>query len=381
MAFMDRYFWLHVDKNSGDGCWIWGGLMFPSGYGRLCFKQEDSWRSFLAHRVSYELNIGPIGEGLVICHTCDNRACVRPDHLYAASQKQNMRDMVRKGRGIKSENSTFGRHPELVQGEAHHAAVLTEVQVKEIRTRYADGMTPCRQLSEEYGVTMTQIRRIATGKVWRHVPFEGPIVRRKGGVTKKVRPLRAKQTLGGRALPVLTQEKRERLENRFWSKVDKSQECWVWTAACSPRGYGSFSVSLNEKWVQRNAHRVSYELTYGPLPVGLFVCHKCDNPSCVRPDHLFLGSQKDNLADMARKRRGTLGDKATARRFIDRMPRGEANVSAKLTSIQVLEIRELALQKKSFSEIARLFRVSDSTIRDIAIGKTWKHINGHIIKR
>lgn len=87
------------------------------------------------------------------------------------------------------------------------------------------------------------------------------------------------------------------IEN-FWSKVNKTSTCWEWSASCS-NGYGSCSFQ-GKPW---RAHRLSYTLTYGEIPSGMLVCHKCDNPACVNPEHLFLGSHKDNFQDMVAKGR------------------------------------------------------------------------------
>lgn len=89
------------------------------------------------------------------------------------------------------------------------------------------------------------------------------------------------------------------VKDRFWAKVRVAPGCWEWAAAKNGKGYGRIYA-----WgKQQSAHRVSYALAYGPIPLGLFVLHHCDNPGCVNPNHLFLGTQKDNIHDMLRKGR------------------------------------------------------------------------------
>lgn len=89
---------------------------------------------------------------------------------------------------------------------------------------------------------------------------------------------------------------------RFWQYVDKTNECWNWTKCLNEKGYGIFGV--DGKKVDR-AHRIAYRLCVGEIPAGLFVCHHCDNPKCVRPDHLFLGTNLDNVKDMFLKNRNS----------------------------------------------------------------------------
>lgn len=92
----------------------------------------------------------------------------------------------------------------------------------------------------------------------------------------------------------------KQMEERFWKKVDKSGECWIWKAFKNKQGYGRFGLRASECV---NAHRVSYVIAYGEIPDDYFVCHKCDNPSCVRPEHLFAGTRQDNIDDMMIKMR------------------------------------------------------------------------------
>ncbi len=140
--------------------------------------------------------------------------------------------------------------------------------------------------------------------------------------------------------------------DRFWASIEKTETCWIWTSHFNDAGYGT--LSINKKHVR--AHRFSYELHYGVDPGELFVCHHCDNPACVRPDHLFLGTHEDNMADMSAKDR--------AGRVI-----GDANLRQKLTAEDVQCIRSLKDSGRTQADVARENRVAPSTISRIWAGK------------
>lgn len=168
----------------------------------------------------------------------------------------------------------------------------------------------------------------------------------------------------------------------FWRHVDKAPDdaCWIWTASRNPKGYGYFR---NRKRTVL-AHRMAWELTYGPIPDGLLCLHHCDNPSCVHPDHLFLGTAADNTLDMMRKGRHgpevfpaykIMGENHWSYKYPESVPRGEAVGTSKLTEGQVLEIRAAyAAGNVSKAALARQYGVSHHTIRFILSRKSWRHI-------
>jgi hypothetical protein len=152
-------------------------------------------------------------------------------------------------------------------------------------------------------------------------------------------------------------DKRTDTATRFWPRVSKSDSCWMWIAAIDSRGYGKFW--LRGRTVK--AHRVAYELTYGAIADDdpRIVCHHCDTPLCCRPDHLFLGTSKENTADMIRK---------------GRERRGITHGCAKLTEADVLRIRDDRARGRSLISIAADYGVSVGHISSIALRRIWKHL-------
>lgn len=149
----------------------------------------------------------------------------------------------------------------------------------------------------------------------------------------------------------------ERLLN--FIKVDDNTGCWNWTGALHWKGYGK--ITINGKSCR--AHRVSYELHREPIPQGLYVLHHCDNRSCINPEHLFLGTHADNMADMTEKGRGRLGSRGK---------RGETNHCAKLTETDAREIRSAV--GISGVALATKYGVSPRQVLRIRAGKKWAHL-------
>ena len=162
------------------------------------------------------------------------------------------------------------------------------------------------------------------------------------------------------------------VKDRFFEKVKKSPSCWEWVGPKNNKGYGTMTVGSRTDGTRsyKFVHRISWELHNGPIPEhdsthGTCVCHKCDNPSCVNPDHLFLGTHSDNMADMAVK--GRASKEPT---YI-----GENHPIAKLDDSKVRQIRKYhSAGACTQLWLAQVYGVSNRTIANVANNEYWKHV-------
>ena len=147
--------------------------------------------------------------------------------------------------------------------------------------------------------------------------------------------------------------------DRFWQRVAKGVDCWLWTRGCYPSGYGKIAVGKRAF----RAHRIAWELTRGPIPDGLFVLHACDNPPCVRPDHLFLGDRLDNARDALKKGRlmipRLVATAEVVRVIRSEYRRGTAGPGRKAGSLRDLSIR---------------YKISKRAVFEIVHRLSWRHL-------
>jgi HNH endonuclease len=154
--------------------------------------------------------------------------------------------------------------------------------------------------------------------------------------------------------------RRTPVTERVWLWITRRgpDDCWEWAAARSPRGYGKLAVD-RKHW---RAHRLVWTLTHGEIPSGMVVCHRCDNPPCCNPSHLFLGTDADNLKDARDKGR-----------LIVSRP-GETNGWAKLNADQVRELRRLRASGWTLARLAAKYQIAFQTVSNIARRDVWRHI-------
>jgi hypothetical protein len=246
-------FWPRVDKTPGQGpngdCWIWTGGKTSVGYGLIAIggKRQS------VHRLSYELSNGPIPEGLIVRHKCDNPLCVNPAHLEVGTHKDNTNDMIQRGR--------------LAQGPKRKSK-LSEESVISIRFKHLSGTTQS-QLAKEFNVSISTINGIVLGRTWQYLISSQPA---KGRTNQKWH------------CPELTENQLKLFEQ----KISKnSGSCWLWIGALDKLGYGRFSIRTSKKTRPYTAQVVAFNI-YKDCSFGMPIIQNCGNKLCVNPDHLAL---------------------------------------------------------------------------------------------
>lgn len=305
---IEECFWSKVKKT--DACWEWQGSIGLRN--RLHFKYAG--KAFQANRVSWEIHKGAIPTGYRILNSCGNRLCVHPDHLFMK---------VLSGK-VPPEDAFWDNVNKTGdcwewRGDSHVFAV--------------NGIA-------------TYVHRYSWELANGPIPVDNYVIQRCKNESC-VRPDHLYLSDTRAIVPT---------EQRFWDKVNKTSTCWLWRGGTCGKGYGHFGYG--DKCGM--SHRYSWELHFGPIPDGLFVLHRCDTPACVRPDHLFLGTNQDNVDDMWEKGRGQLG---------------EDHHQSYITEEMVRELRRLRKSGFTYAELEKLpWSPSQHAIWCICNRKTWKHV-------
>lgn len=242
-----------------DSCMEWPRGKNRSGYGQL-----QTWHKtfeHLVHRQAWIWTYGQLPDGLFVCHHCDNPPCFRPSHLFLGSQTENMRDGARK----KRVGPTKRLPPPLERPK--RVPRFTAREIERIRRLYESGLSQ-REIGFRFGVFQATIGKIGIRLGWKRVQAQS----------------------------------RLELLKELLQQPPANDACLLWPeGARNKQGYGGVKIDGRDLMV----HRVAFAFANGPIPKGKMVLHRCDNPACFRPSHLFLGTQLDNMRDCAAKGRFT----------------------------------------------------------------------------
>lgn len=348
-------FWEKVEKRGVGECWLWKGGTLNSGFGLFQMPNDSPIKTSTAHRIAYQFAVGEIPKGKVVSQSCEEKLCVNPRHLVLRAhngerprkartidpylkfwnqvERYGERDCWNwKGKATFSWKGEDGKQHFMIPAKC--ALFFSGVEVtKETRIFSTCGTARCCNpkhirlgdipieeqiqasiVKQDNGcwiwqgetTTLGQPRWHASGQValltqlYRSVHSNVSSVRFNHDVwiIPECGTLLCVNPTHLLLLPY--SEARQRLTPlRFWSFVEKTDGCWLWKGGKDDAGYGRFCINRGNT----GAHRYSYALTKGPIPHNRIVCHTCNNPPCVNPNHLYAGTPKSNGEDMAKHKR------------------------------------------------------------------------------
>lgn len=297
------------DRDDPEKCWIWkGDADSKNQYGS--FKLAGGL--FGPHRISYELYIGEIPKGMLICHKCDNMKCINPNHLWIGTKQDNARDASSKGI--------------LKMGEQKTLSKLKEADAIFILNN--KGKISQNKLAKQFNVSPSTIQNVVDSKSWKY--------------------------LHNKTIFNIPNHEQTYIKfiDRFDASITKIKNgCWNWDKELNASGYGIIRISNTAIL----AHRFSYEFFNEQINNDLCVCHNCDNPKCVNPEHLWLGTHDENMKDAAKKHR---------------MPG-----SPKLNSDDIIQMVAMFNDGYSTNELSDIYGIDRSYVSVVISGKTWKHLD------
>lgn len=274
-----------------NGCIVWCGIKDQRGYG--------TWRGLKCHRISYFLSTGSLNRNLLIRHLCENKSCINPKHLEIGNAIDNARDKMLSG--------------------SHKNQLLTFEDAIAIRNKFVEGRDR-KSLSQDYNTSVTIITNIVANKTY-HDPnyhytpekqkYTGSIFKKGNSFVCQFRGCyigsfktieEAQYAIENLRKKIVVEERNtlgmsEQHISTFWSRVDKTDSCWLWRGYKDKDGYGVFGLNIDGKVKNLKVHRISYFLKNNSLDEGLLVRHLCNNRNCVNPEHLIQGTYKENGRD------------------------------------------------------------------------------------
>ena len=333
-------------------CWIWAGSTDRDNYG--VFRGTVGEATYMkAHRYALAAALGkPLPAGFVVMHLCDNPRCVNPEHLQLGTTRENVLDKFAKGRGG------------LPKGAMRPRIVLTAAQQWTI----AIDARPNVQVAADYGVTAAEVGRVrarGVGQAARGDAIPSGMQCAIKGCNENAFHLglctdhwRRCSEYGA---PTINEPNRGRwnalpASERLMAQIRKDGDCWMWTGFTDRDGYGRMRAKVGGVLINK-AHTLSYTLHTGELvPKGMLIMHSCDRPGCVNPEHLRVGTHRENSQDMHAKGRA-------------RDQTGENGSKAKVTTAVATAILADA---RPYAAIAQDYGIAASTVGSIKQRKSWK---------